>query len=184
MGCVGFVIYRQKMRIGVEKNMVQKAKDEKEQEQRINKMNMSFFANISHEFRTPLTMISGPVEQLCESESINKHDKLLLNIINRSVDRMLRLVNQLLDFNKLENDTLRLHVKQTDITRDETHHGPLHREYRGERSHLELSRTRRFLPDASDSDKLEKIINNLMSNAMKFTPRGGKIDVSLQHRYH
>lgn len=179
MGCVGFVIYRQKMRISIEKNMVQKAKDEKEQEQRINKMNMSFFANISHEFRTPLTMISGPVEQLCESESINKHDKLLLNIINRSVDRMLRLVNQLLDFNKLENDTLRLHVKQTDIITEMKRIMDLfivNTEEKGitlnchglEGSYLMLL----------DSDKLEKIINNLMSNAMKFTPRGGKIDVS------
>lgn len=179
MGCVGFVIYRQKMRISIEKNMAQKAKDEKEQEQRINKMNMSFFANISHEFRTPLTMISGPVEQLCESESINKHDKLLLNIINRSVDRMLRLVNQLLDFNKLENDTLRLHVKQTDIITEMKRIMDLfivNTEEKGitlnchglEGSYLMLL----------DSDKLEKIINNLMSNAMKFTPRGGKIDVS------
>lgn len=179
MGCVGFVIYRQKMRISIEKNMVQKAKDEKEQEQRINKMNMSFFANISHEFRTPLTMISGPVEQLCESESINKHDKLLLNIINRSVDRMLRLVNQLLDFNKLENDTLRLHVKQTDIITEMKRIMDLfivNTEEKGitlnchglEGSYLMLL----------DSDKLEKIINNLMSNAMKFTPSGGKIDVS------
>lgn len=179
MGCVGFVIYRQKMRISIEKNMVQKAKDEKEQEQRVNKMNMSFFANISHEFRTPLTMISGPVEQLCESESINKHDKLLLNIINRSVDRMLRLVNQLLDFNKLENDTLRLHVKQTDIITEMKRIMDLfivNTEEKGitlnchglEGSYLMLL----------DSDKLEKIINNLMSNAMKFTPRGGKIDVS------
>lgn len=179
MGCVGFVIYRQKMRISIEKNMVQKAKDEKEQELRVNKMNMSFFANISHEFRTPLTMISGPVEQLCESESINKHDKLLLNIINRSVDRMLRLVNQLLDFNKLENDTLRLHVKQTDIITEMKRIMDLfivNTEEKGitlnchglEGSYLMLL----------DSDKLEKIINNLMSNAMKFTPRGGKIDVS------
>ena len=81
----------------------------------MNRMNMSFFANISHEFRTPLTMISGPVTQLCESPKIEGENKQLLYIVQRSVGRMLRLVNQLMDFNKLENDTLKLRVKRTDI---------------------------------------------------------------------
>ena len=67
----GYAYIRFKQRINMEKEMARKAEVEKEQEQRINKMNMSFFANISHEFRTPLTMISGPVEQLCESTDIN-----------------------------------------------------------------------------------------------------------------
>lgn len=153
---------------------------EREREQRMREMNMSFFANISHEFRTPLTMISGPVEQLCESTDINKHNKQLLNIINRSVNRMLKLVNQLLDFNKLENDTLRLHVKLCDIVTEMQRIIDLfivNAEEKGitlnchglEGSYLIWL----------DVDKLEKIINNLMSNAMKFTPRGGKIDVTL-----
>lgn len=63
---------------------------------------MSFFANISHEFRTPLTMISGPVSLLYSSPDITGENKNLLRIVQRSVNRMLRLVNQMLDFNKLE----------------------------------------------------------------------------------
>ena len=175
-----FILYRFKHRINIEKDMARKAEEEKEQEQRINKMNMSFFANISHEFRTPLTMISGPVEQLCESTDINKHNKQLLNIVNRSVNRMLKLVNQLLDFNKLENDTLQLHVKPTDVITEMQRIMDLfivNAEEKGialnchglEGSYLIWL----------DADKLEKIMNNLMSNAMKFTPRGGKIDVTL-----
>lgn len=175
-----YAYMRFKQRISIEKKMARKAEEEKEQEQRINKMNMSFFANISHEFRTPLTMISGPVEQLCESADISKHNKQLLNIINRSVNRMLKLVNQLLDFNKLENDTLRLHVKLCDIITEMQRIMDLfivNAEEKGitlnchglEGSYLTWL----------DADKLEKIINNLMSNAMKFTPYGGKIDVSL-----
>lgn len=177
---VGYICIRFKQRINIEKQMARKAEEEKEQEQRINKMNMSFFANISHEFRTPLTMISGPVEQLCESADINKHNKQLLNIINRSVNRMLKLVNQLLDFNKLENDTLQLHVKLCDIITEMQRIMDLfivNAEEKGitlnchglEGSYLTWL----------DADKLEKIINNLMSNAMKFTPYGGKVDVSL-----
>lgn len=173
-----YTIYRFRQRIDEEKHMARKAEEEKEQEQRINKMNMSFFANVSHEFRTPLTMISGPVEQLEESNHITKHDKQLLDIVQHSVERMLKLVNQLLDFNKLENDTLRLRVKQTDIVAELKRMMDLfivNAEEKGIslRCHgLEGS----FLMWL-DADKLEKIINNLMSNAMKFTPFGGKIDV-------
>ena len=180
LAAAGYILYRFKHRINIEKDMARKAEEEKEQEQRINKMNMSFFANISHEFRTPLTMISGPVEQLCESADINKHNKQLLNIVNRSVNRMLKLVNQLLDFNKLENDTLQLHVKPTDVITEMQRIMDLfivNAEEKGialnchglEGSYLIWL----------DADKLEKIMNNLMSNAMKFTPRSGKIDVTL-----
>lgn len=171
---------RLRNRIAEEKRLARKAEEEREQEQRINRMNMSFFANVSHEFRTPLTMISGPVEQLVESQTVSAHDQQLLSIINQSVKRMLRLVNQLLDFNKLENDTLRLCVGRKDIM-------------------TELKRIMNiFLINAEekglsinckgmegsfltwvDVDKLEKIINNLMSNAMKHTPRGGHIDVEV-----
>ena len=109
------IFIRAWLRIKQEKETTRRAKLEKEQEQRVNRMNMSFFANISHEFRTPLTMISGPVTQLCESPKIEGENKQLLYIVQRSVGRMLRLVNQLMDFNKLENDTLKLRVKRTDI---------------------------------------------------------------------
>ena len=177
---VGYVYIRFKQRINIEKEMAKKAEEEKAQEQRINKMNMSFFANISHEFRTPLTMISGPVEQLYESQDINKHNKQLLTIVNRSVDRMLKLVNQLLDFNKLENDTLQLHVKPCDIITEMQRIMELFIVNAEEKG---ISLNCHGLEGSYliwlDADKLEKIINNLMSNAMKFTPRGGKIDVSL-----
>ena len=90
----------------MEKETARRAKLEKEQEQRVNRMNMSFFANISHEFRTPLTMISGPVTQLCESPKIEGENKQLLYIVQRSVGRMLRLVNQLMDFNPFDPESV------------------------------------------------------------------------------
>ena len=102
---LGFFI-RDVKRIRAEKQAALLAERAKEQEQFINKMNMSFFANISHEFRTPLTMIAGPVSLLYSSPDITGNNKNLLRIVQRSVNRMLRLVNQMLDFNKLENDTL------------------------------------------------------------------------------
>lgn len=169
-----------RMQIYAEKSDKIKAQQEKEQERKVNQMNMNFFANISHEFRTPLTMISGPVTQLQESVGLTDESKRLLDIIQRNVRRMLRLVNQQLDFNKLENDTLKLKVRPMDVigqlinltdifkvTAEEK--GVIFRTYG-----LEDSMT-----VWADDDKLDKICFNLLSNAMKFTKAGGKVEFSL-----
>lgn len=173
-----YMSIRYRNRIAEEKRIARKAEDEREQEQRINRMNMGFFANVSHEFRTPLTMIAGPVEQLAESKSITQHDKQLLEIIGRSVKRMLRLVNQLLDFNKLENDTLRLRISRMDIIAEMRRIMDLFLMNADEKGiDIECHGLEGSFLMWLDADKLEKIMNNLMSNAMKFTPRGGRIDV-------
>ena len=141
-------------------------------------MNMSFFANISHEFRTPLTMISGPVTQLCESPQIEGENKQLLYIVQRSVGRMLRLVNQLMDFNKLENDTLKLRVKRTDIISQLQRFVDIFRINANEKG---IALNTYGLEDTFlmwlDVDKLDKIVGNLLSNALKFTPNGGKVEL-------
>lgn len=161
------------------KEKVLQAEMEKDQEHRVNKMNMSFFANLSHEFRTPLTMISGPISTLCNDESIKGESKQLLYIVQRSINRMLRLVNQLMDFNKLENDTLKLKVKPTDIINELVRPIDVFRINAKEKG-IELNTY--GLEDNFmmwlDSDKLEKITANLISNALKFSSSGGKIDIS------
>lgn len=155
------------------------AKQEKAHEQQINQMNMSFFANVSHEFRTPLTMISGPVAQLCNAPDISDENKHLLYIVRRNTNRMLRLINQLMDFNKLENDTLKLRVKRTDII------ASLQRMidvFSVNAKNKNISLHTFGLEDTFllwlDEDKTDKIFSNLMSNALKFTPTGGRIDVN------
>ncbi|WP_455609317.1 hybrid sensor histidine kinase/response regulator transcription factor [Bacteroides rodentium] len=176
---LALLFLRALLRIRAEKKAARHARQEKEQEQRVNRMNMSFFANISHEFRTPLTMISGPVTQLCNSSRIEGEDKNLLLIVQRSVSRMLRLVNQMMDFNKLENDTLRLQVKRTDIIACLQRQVSVFQVNAGDKC-IDLST--HGLEDTFlmwlDEDKVEKIFNNLMSNALKFTPQGGKINVN------
>lgn len=168
-------IYR---RVKADKDKALQAEREKEQEQRVNKMNMSFFANMSHEFRTPLTMIAGPVSVLCNDESINPESKQMLFIVKRNVGRMLRLVNQLMDFNKLENDALKLKVKPTDIIEElnrmiETY--IINTREKGVEL-LTFGLEDRFVMWL-DSDKLEKITSNLITNALKFSSPGGKIEV-------
>lgn len=176
---LGWLFFRIWSGMRHEKEAARRAEMEKEQEQRVNRMNMSFFANVSHEFRTPLTMISGPMAQLCESGDIKGNDKKLLLIVQRSVARMLRLVNQLMDFNKLENDTIRLEVQKTDIIeelRGQVDIFAVNAEEKG------IDLKTHGLEDTFmmwiDADKIDKIVGNLLSNAMKFTPRGGKITLS------
>ena len=111
-----FLIFRVLWRIRKERELTYLAEMQKQQEQKTNEMNMRFFTNISHEFRTPLTMISGPISQLSDSPNIPNNEKELIGIVKRSVTRMLQLINQLMDFNNLEQDTLKLKVKRDDVT--------------------------------------------------------------------
>ena len=177
---IAYYLYRNARRVVAARRAARQAQMEKEQELRTNQMNMSFFANIAHEFRTPLTMIAGPVGQLAKSGSIDGEERGLLNIAQRSIQRMFKLVNQLMDFNKLENDTLRLCVEQIDVVKVMNDICDTF-EFNAKEKGLTLNRfgMEDQLMAWTDGDKLEKIISNLLSNALKFTPRGGHIDVSL-----
>ena len=177
---LAWYLYRNAKRVVAARRAARKAEMEKEQELRTNQMNMSFFANIAHEFRTPLTMIAGPVGQLAKSDKIDGEERSLLSIAQRSIQRMFKLVNQLMDFNKLENDTLRLNVERIDVVAllnsiCDTF------EFNVKEKGLTLNRLgmEDQLMAWTDGDKLEKIVSNLLSNALKFTPRGGRIDVQL-----
>ncbi|MDE5732286.1 MAG: hybrid sensor histidine kinase/response regulator, partial [Bacteroidales bacterium] len=173
-------LFRMRRQISDEKRAKEREMMEKIQEKKVNEMNMSFFANISHEFRTPLTMISGPVAQLRQSDSVSEEDRRLLNIVQRNIRRMLRLVNQLMDFNKLENDTLHLKVRQVDIVSQLCGLADIFRVTAEEKG---ISFKTYGLEDNlvmwADDDKLDKICFNLLSNAMKFTASGGKVELSL-----
>ncbi len=174
-----FLVLRLYLRVRRERTATLEAERAKEEQRRINQMNRSFFSNISHEFRTPLSMISGPVAQLASDPSITGNNKNLLLIVQRSTSRMLRLVNQLLDFNKLDDDALKLQVRRTDLVQELR---PQIETYRITMEEKGIQCTTHGLEDTFlmllDADKLDKIMANLLSNAIKFTPAGGSIDVS------
>ena len=177
---LAWYLYRNARRVVAARRAARQAQMEKEQELRTNQMNMSFFANIAHEFRTPLTMIAGPIGQLVKSDNLNGEDKGLLSVAQRSIQRMFKLVNQLMDFNKLENDTLRLSVEQIDVMKALNDICDIF-EFNAKEKGITIYRLgmEDSLMAWTDGDKLEKIVSNLLSNALKFTPRGGRIDVSL-----
>ena len=181
LGCLlAWYLYRNAKHVVKARRAARQAQMEKEQEKRVNAMNMSFFANIAHEFRTPLTMIAGPVGQLAKSASLDGEEHNLISIAQRSIRRMFKLVNQLMDFNKLENDTLRLSVEQIDVVKALNDICDTF-EFNVREKGLTLNRFGMMdeLQAWTDGDKLEKIISNLLSNALKFTPRGGHIDITL-----
>lgn len=141
-------------------------------------MKINFFTNISHELRTPLTLISAPLEQLISLKSVDSSGMWLLNTISRNVQSMLRLINQLLDFGKIENGVLSLYVQKADLI------GQIRNirdgfAYTAERKHTHLLFTP-HLPALDmwlDTDKLEKILHNLLSNALKYTPKNSSVEI-------
>ena len=174
LAALAILAYLYRMRISniKQKEAAKRAELEKAQEQRVNEMNMSFFANISHEFRTPLTLISGPVTQMEKGET----SPAMLSTVKWNVARMLRLVNQLMDFSKLEGDSLHLKVYPRDVV-------SLLRSISGSFSYNMEQKGISFQPSGLeerytcpiDEDKLDKIVSNLLSNATKYTPTGGTI---------
>lgn len=167
-------------RILAERSAKEKADFEKQQEKRVNDMNMRFFANISHEFRTPLTMISGPVGLLEKTDYLKPQEHKLVSTIKWNAARMLKLVNQLMDFNKLENDALRLKVSRQDLVALTEQTLAMFRITMNEK-HITLQTTglEDTLPAVVDPDKVDKVLSNLLSNAVKYTPEGGTIGLKL-----
>lgn len=145
----------------------------------MDEMKFRFFTNISHEFRTPLTLIINPVEKLLKEDKAEE-DKALLSIIQRNAYGLLELVNQLLDFRKLDvhKDTLNISVGDVvayikDICYSFT-------ELANQKSiNFSFSTSISELRMEFDPEKIKKIVFNLLSNAFKFTPNSGKIDVNM-----
>ncbi len=177
-GLVLYYINSLYLRIRANRLLLEQEKNEREREKQAKEMNMSFFANISHEFRNPITIIAGPLIQLAADNSLPHNVKTTLQRICMSVNRMLRLIDQMLDFNQLETDALRLKVTKTDIEEEIS---------RMAAAFVESTTVRNISFEAFceqaigerwiDTDKFEKIISNLFTNALKHTPDNGKISI-------
>ena len=142
---------------------------------------LSFFTNVSHDFRTPLTLIADPVEQLLQSHNLSEHEHFLLNIIHKNVTVLLRLVNQILDFRKFEDGKLQLHLSRFDLHASLLEWSDAFRTL-SFRKHIHFRITADEQADytvTADAEKLERILYNLLSNAFKFTPENGSISVGL-----
>ncbi len=138
-----------------------------------------FFANISHEFRTPLTLILGPLKKMYQGNFSGDH-KSIYGVMIRNAQRLLRLINQLLDISKLEAGKMELKAAKGDlvhfmqlITANYTSLAA------GKQIKYQFYHRQDTLEVWFDPDKMEKIMTNLLSNAFKFTPNGGEVTVYL-----
>lgn len=184
-GTLLFIRYRSIKKIQekylAEQEKMQAAHQRKEAERlhELDQLKLKFLTNLSHEFRTPISLILGPVDSLLIKQQAEQ-EATQLNIIKRNAKRLLNLVNQLLDFRKMEEQELKLHLKEGNLI-------SFVKEVAD--SFLDLSERKKigftFSSDtdtfntAFDHDKIERIIFNILSNAFKFTPEGGKITFSL-----
>lgn len=161
------------------KHQLDKEHFEAEKLREMDTMKSHFFANISHEFRTPLTLILGPVRQMLSGD-FKGNLKEQYQIIIRNGERLLRLINQLMDLAKFESGKLQLRAEPVELI--ELLRGLVQAFESLARIkdiklkfHSPIDKQEIYL----DTDKFEKIINNLLSNAFKFTPEGGKVKVDV-----
>jgi signal transduction histidine kinase/DNA-binding response OmpR family regulator len=158
---------------------------EKEQIRELDKLKTNFFTNISHEFRTPLTLIISPLERFfAENPDLPEKQKSQFKLIHRNAKQLLKLINQLLDLSKLEAGKFTPEISQSDIVEFLE---KLTSSFKNlaEQKQIDLS----FVTEPKqlmafyDADILEKVVTNFLSNAFKYTPEKGKIEVILEPIY-
>lgn len=165
-----------------EKQLIINERDKRQQVEALNEKKFQFFTNISHEFRTPLTLIINPLEDIIKDASLKLPERVKQkhNTIHKNTDRLYRLVNELLDFRKLELNKVKIRASEINLvsfTKNVVSH------FKEEA----LNRNIQLLVDAevfqlfvwADESMLEKIIFNILSNAFKVTPDGGVININL-----
>ena len=164
-----------------EKFHLQQIENEVAKNEEINNMKFRFFTNVSHELRTPLTLIISPLEGMLK-ETTDELQSTRLQLMYRNAQRLLHLVNQLLDFRKGEMSTHQLSLSEGDII-SYVHSVCNSFLLMADKKHIQFS----FFSGidtfsmAFDADKVGKIVMNLLSNAFKFTPEGGRVTVMIEH---
>jgi len=164
------------------KGQTQQLQSQTKRLKELDTMKTRLFANISHEFRTPLTLIKGPIEKL-EEEEKNTISSTNIKMIRRNSNRLLNLVNQLLDLSKLDSGKLQLNAAEGDIYKCLRAAASSFSSHAAQRNiDYQIKIPSRPLWTTFDRDRLEKITYNLLSNAFKFTPDEGKIIIAIAYR--
>ncbi len=181
MALVILFFFRKYSIIGIqEKNKLLLEHFEKEKIEELSNLKLKFFTNITHEFRTPLTLILGPLEQLRKANLNPGSRKDLLEMMHKNANILMRLINQLLDFRKIEQSQLDLKVGKTDIIKVCNNILESFRSISREKNII-LQFQHRIESEEFwlDEDKVEKMLYNILSNALKFTPEKGSIELNL-----
>lgn len=181
IGALLYLFYAYSIKTDRLKNDLQMQQLNREKDQELIQRKLSFFTNISHEIKTPLTLILAPMEKLVTLVQGNTKALSQLTMMQRNGERLLRLTNQLLDFRKLESGDMQLQVQENDIVyfvKEIVSSFEVYAQHRDVQLSCETAGEK--IMAWFDEDKLEKILFNLLSNALKFTPPGGKVTLSLE----
>lgn len=149
-----------------------------EEMERMTQTQLQFFTNVSHELRTPLTLIAGPTDQLLEDDTVQGAHRMMLEMVRRNTRILIQLVGEILDFRKVQNNKAHLHLNRFALQRELTTWANDFRAVAARRKitiDVDASEVRQDAVIIADRDKLEHIYFNLMSNALKYTPEGGRI---------
>ncbi len=150
-------------------------------EKQLTDYKLRFFTNISHEFRTPLTLIKGAVESLWDNNEIPESSRKQVEVLNRNTKQMTRLIDQLLEFRKIQNNVLTLNLELTELSE---YMGAIFNSFSEIAIQKNIKYSYKITPDKwelyIDHNKLEKIVYNLLSNAFKFTQTGGSIELKVE----
>ena len=173
------LIVCQKIYVKIKKEKQRRLEQSIKQERRhyVEEMKMQFFTNISHDFRTPLTLILTPIEEILAKHPEKRNDTFLMTI-HRNAQRLLNLVNEVLDLRQIESYGTRLNLSRNDLialVNDTVNSFRMMAE--SQNITLEVSNDMESLSFDFDGGKIVKVLTNLLSNAFKFTPSGGKISV-------
>ncbi|MEI7420549.1 MAG: two-component regulator propeller domain-containing protein [Prolixibacteraceae bacterium] len=183
LGIVTIIRWNAVKQVQMAKNLeIEKIKHE--QDQRISEMKFQFFTNISHEFRTPLTLIFAPLKELMQKAQVYKlQDEAIekIQVIYKNANQLMKLINQLLDFRKSETENLKLVARYLNIEDfiDEVCY-PFYELARIKDIKFQIDSTLKNKEMWFDRDKMEMIINNLVSNAFKFNKTAGFVRIILE----
>jgi len=154
----------------------------RQQQEEVMQDKIRFYTNFSHEMRTPITLISGPTNDLLRSEHISVEDKQSLRLIKRNSNALLKLINRLLEFRKIETENTTLSIAEYDLTilaQEEAESFAYASNERGVKfGFYSESNLKAWI----DIEKVQIIINNLLSNALKYSNEGDKIDFGVFHK--
>jgi signal transduction histidine kinase/DNA-binding response OmpR family regulator len=181
LASVSYLAFRIILRAQLVQKELEIEHNERLRENEVSKMKIKFFTNISHELRTPLTLIKGNVDYLAAELSRMKLDLAPVGSLQNSTDRLLRLVNQLLSFRQLENDTLRLEIKDEDVvllTKNLVESFKYTSRLKNVSIEIETEYAELTVP--LDRDKYDKIVSNLVTNSLKFTEDSGLIIIKIE----
>ena len=179
--------HRQKLKLQREREMLERERERLEMEQlrknaekerEIDEMKMQFYTNASHELRTPLTLIISPLSQMVKREEDEKK-RGMLEMIHRNASHLLAQVNQLLDFRKIDENMERLNLVTGDMVDFVRTICNAFRLVQDKNIELSFSSSVEHQLMSFDDDKIRKVMNNLLSNAYKYTKEGGHVDVKI-----